>query len=178
MLARLAEEPASTGLAAPALDRPRRRVSVWNRFVRHRLAMAGATVLLILALSAVFAPLIARSDPYVIDLSSYRAGPSAAHWLGTDSAGRDVFSRLLYAGRVSLTVGLVSVAIYCVIGVLLGALAGFYGSWIDTTMMRLADIFLSFPSLIIIITLAAVFGPSVTNLILAIGVLGWPPIAR
>ncbi len=177
MVARLAEEP-MRGLATPTLDRPRRRVSVWNRFLRHRLAMAGGAVLLFLALSAIFAPLIARSDPYAIDLSSYRAGPSAAHWLGTDSAGRDVFSRLLYAGRVSLTVGLVSVAIYCSIGILLGALGGFYGSWIDTTVMRLADVFLSFPSLIIIITLAAVFGPSITNLILAIGVLGWPPIAR
>ena len=98
--------------------------------------------------------------------------------MGTDTAGRDVFTRLLYAGRVSLVVGLVAVAIYTAIGVVLGVLAGYYGGWVDSMIMRLADVVLSFPTLIIIITLASVLGPSIYNVMLAIGLLGWPPIAR
>jgi peptide/nickel transport system permease protein len=151
---------------------------VWRRFRRHRLALIGSTVLFILTIGALFAPVIANYSPYAIDLSSYRSGPNSDHILGTDSAGRDVFSRLLYAGRVSLSVGLVAVAIYTAIGVALGALAGYYGGWVDSLVMRLADVFLSFPSLIIIITLASVLGPSIYNVMLAIGLLGWPPIAR
>jgi len=178
MVADAARTPRA-GLAS-AVEEPVRRsqATVWRRFRRHRLAMIGAAILLLLAVSAIAAPVISRTSPYSIDLSAYQQGPSAAHWLGTDSAGRDVFSRLLYAGRVSLTVGLTSVAIYSAIGVLLGAIAGFYGGWVDSVLMRLADIFLAFPVLVIIITLAAMFGPSLTNLILAIGFLSWPLIAR
>ncbi|MGD9712180.1 MAG: oligopeptide ABC transporter permease, partial [Thermomicrobiales bacterium] len=117
-------------------------------------------------------------SPTGIDLQAYRLGPNSDHWLGTDTAGRDVFTRLLYAGRVSLSVGLVAVSIYTVIGVVLGALAGYFGGWVDSVIMRLADVVLSFPSLIIIITLASVLGPSIYNVMLAIGLLGWPPIAR
>jgi len=165
----------STGLA---LRERGHGTGVWRRFRRHRLALIGSTVLLLLAIGAIGAPLIASHDPYAIDLRSYRASPGNGHILGTDSAGRDVFSRLLHAGRVSLSVGLVAVAIYTAIGVALGSLAGFYGGWIDSLVMRLADVFLSFPSLIIIITLASVLGPSIYNVMLAIGLLGWPPIAR
>jgi peptide/nickel transport system permease protein len=156
----------------------RRGTGVWRRFRRHRLALIGSTILLVLAIGAIGAPVIASHGPFAIDLSAYREGPSRGHILGTDSAGRDVFSRLLYAGRVSLSVGLVAVSIYTAIGVVLGALAGFYGGWVDALVMRLADVFLSFPSLIIIITLASVLGPSIYNVMLAIGLLGWPPIAR
>jgi peptide/nickel transport system permease protein len=152
--------------------------SVWKRFQRHRLAMVGLAILLVLVLLSVFAPLLTRHAPEAIDLSAYRLGPSAEHPLGTDKAGRDVFSRLLYAGRVSLSVGLVAVSIYTVIGVVLGALAGYFGGWIDAIIMRLADVVLSFPTLVIIITLASVLGPSIYNVMLAIGLLGWPPIAR
>ncbi|MGH2534825.1 MAG: oligopeptide ABC transporter permease [Thermomicrobiales bacterium] len=158
---------------------PRRgSATVWRRFRRHRLAVIGTTILAILTIGAIFAPLIAQHGPYAIDLSAYRIGPTSDHILGTDSAGRDVFSRLLHAGRVSLSVGLVAVSIYTAIGIVLGALAGFYGGWVDSTIMRLADVFLSFPSLIIIITMASVLGPSIYNVMLAIGLLGWPPIAR
>ncbi len=161
-----------------ALQAPRRGGGVWRRFRRHRLALIGMSILLLLAVGAIGAPLIARHGPSSIDLSAYRLGPSANHPLGTDSAGRDVLSRLLYAGRISLSVGLVAVGIYTAIGVVLGALAGFYGGWVDSTVMRLADVVLSFPTLIIIITLASVLGPSIANVMLAIGLLGWPPIAR
>lgn len=140
--------------------------------------MAGLVVLVLLAIGAIGAPVIARKDPYKVDLSSYRKPPNRTHILGTDAAGRDVFSRLLYAGRVSLSVGLVAVAIYTAIGMTLGAVAGYLGGWVDGLAMRLADVFLSFPSLIIIITMVAVLGPSIYNVMLAIGLLGWPPIAR
>jgi peptide/nickel transport system permease protein len=152
--------------------------TVWRRFRKHKLAVFGATILALLTVGAIFAPLIAEHGPYAVDLSAYRTEPTTDHPLGTDSAGRDVFSRLLHAGRVSLSVGLVAVSIYTAIGIVLGSLAGFYGGWVDSTIMRLADVFLSFPSLIIIITMASVLGPTIQNVMLAIGLLGWPPIAR
>jgi peptide/nickel transport system permease protein len=174
------QAPSAPGRLGEAIEAraPRAGSEIWRRFRRHRLAMAGATILLVLVIGAVFAPLIARHGPFSVDLQAYRLGPSRDHWLGTDSAGRDVFSRLLHAGRVSLSVGVVAVAIYTLIGAALGALAGYYGGWVDSTVMRLADVFLSFPTLIIIITLASVLGPSIQNVMLAIGLLGWPPIAR
>src|SRR5680860_1430110 len=156
----------------------RRGPTVWRRFKRHRLAMIGLTILGLLVFAALFAPLLTRHSPTAVDLMAYRLGPSREHWLGTDTAGRDIFTRLLYAGRVSLSVGLVAVSIYTGIGVILGALAGYFGGWIDSVVMRLADVVLSFPTLIIIITLASVLGPSIYNVMLAIGLLGWPPIAR
>lgn len=140
--------------------------------------MIGGTTLLLLTLAAIAAPLLVAHEPNAIDLSAYRKPPSTDHLLGTDSAGRDVLSRLLYAGRVSLSVGIVAVAIYAVIGVLLGGIAGFYGGWADSIIMRLADMVLSFPAIIVIITIVSVLGPSIYNVMLVIGLLGWPPIAR
>ena len=164
--------------AAPAAPALRPRSGVWQRFRRHRVALVGALILLVLTTGAVGAPVLAANDPYRVDISAYRRGPVANHLLGTDSSGRDVFSRLLYAGRVSLSVGLVAVAIYTIIGVILGAFSGFYRGWLDATIMRLADIVLSFPALILIITVVSVLGPSIYNIMLVIGLLGWPPIAR
>src|SRR5918998_3975157 len=108
----------------------RRRAGVWQRFRRHRVALVGAIILFVLSAASVGAPLLPGSDPYKVDISAYRQGPRAGHLLGTDSSGRDVLSRLLYAGRVSLSVGLVAVTIYTVIGIVLGSLAGFYGGWV------------------------------------------------
>jgi len=135
-------------------------------------------VLLVLVIASLGAPQFARRDPYTVDLRAYRQGPSTQHILGTDSSGRDVFSRLLHAGRVSLSVGLVAVSIYAAIGIVLGGLAGFYGGWVDSLIMRLADMVLSYPSLIVIITIVSILGPSIYNVMLVIGGLGWPPIAR
>jgi peptide/nickel transport system permease protein len=98
--------------------------------------------------------------------------------VGTDSAGRDVLARLILGARVSLSVGVVAVAIYTALGLALGAISGYYGGWIDSLIMRLADVFMAFPRLIIIITLASLVGPSVYNVMLIIGLLGWPPVAR
>jgi peptide/nickel transport system permease protein len=168
----------ATATFSPASPLARRRPGIWQRFRRHRVALVGALILLVLTAGAVGAPVVAANDPYRVDISAYRKGPAVNHPLGTDSSGRDVFSRLLYAGRVSLSVGLVAVAIYTLIGVILGAFSGFYGGWLDSSVMRLADIVLSFPSLILIITVVSVLGPSIYNVMLVIGLLGWPPIAR
>src|SRR5918997_228089 len=156
----------------------RRRAGVWQRFRRHRVALVGAIILFVLSATPVGAPMLPGSDPYKVDISAYRQGPQAGHLLGTDSSGRDVLSRLLYAGRVSLSVGLVAVTIYTVIGVILGSISGFYGGQVDSVIMRLADVVLSFPSLILIITVVSLLGPGIYNIMLVIGLLGWPPIAR
>jgi peptide/nickel transport system permease protein len=170
--------PTAATVVATASAAPRKRTGVWQRFRRHRIAMVGLTILAILAFCAIFAPIIAHNDPYHTTLGLIRKPPTAAHWLGGDSSGRDVYARLIYAGRVSLSVGLVAVGIYTAIGLLLGALAGYYGGWVDSIIMRFADIVLSFPSLIIIITVVSVLGPSIYNIMLVIGLLGWPPMAR
>jgi peptide/nickel transport system permease protein len=179
-MATVAAEAEGAPLTVPAANawKKRRSATFWSRFRRHRLAVLGSALLLLLVISALAAPLIAQQDPYRVDLRAYRMAPTAAHPLGTDSSGRDVLSRTLYAGRISLSVGLVAVSLYVAIGVILGALSGFYGGWVDTAIMRLADMVLAFPSLIIIITVVALIGPSVYNVMLVIGCLGWPPIAR
>ena len=169
---------AGAPVSRPLLEPHGRRSGVWRRFRRHRLALIGSSLLLLLVVASLGAPQIARHDPYTVDLRSYRQGPSTQHPLGTDSSGRDVASRLLHAGRVSLSVGLVAVSIYAAIGIVLGGLAGYYGGWIDSLIMRIADMVLSFPSLIVIITIVSILGPSIYNVMLVIGALGWPPIAR
>lgn len=150
----------------------------WKRFRHHRLAMVGVVILTFLTVTAIAAPLVTQHDPYRTDISQYRKGPSEEHILGSDGSGRDVLSRLLLAGRISLSVGLVAVSIYTAIGVILGAFAGFYGGRVDSLIMRMVDVVLAFPSLIIIITIVSVLGPSVWNIMMVIGLLGWPPIAR
>lgn len=152
--------------------------TVWQRFRRHRLALIGSAILIALVVICVLAPEIFPLKPYAVDLNAYQKPPSAAHWLGTDSSGRDVLSRLIYGGRVSLSVGIVAVALYIVLGMLFGSVSGFWGGWVDSVGMRLADIVMAFPRLIIIITVAALVGPSIYNVMLIIGLLGWPPTAR
>lgn len=171
---RLSSASSTGNLAAGVRSRP----GVWYRFRRHRLALVGSLVILLLALIAIGAPEVFNLDPYSTDLKAYRKPPNALHWLGTDSSGRDVVARLVHAGRVSLSVGVVAVSIYVTIGVVLGSLAGYHGKRVDSLIMRLADVFMAFPRMIIIITVAALVGPSIYNVMLLIGFLGWPPIAR
>jgi len=150
----------------------------WRRFRKHRLALAGLGIMVILIISAILAPWISRYDPNEIDLYNRSKSPSATHWLGTDETGRDVWARMMYAGRVSLSVGLVAVAISTVIGTLLAGISGYYGGQVDNVMMRFTDTFMSFPSLVIIITMVAILGPSIWNAMIAIGVFGWPSLCR
>lgn len=165
-------------LATLAAQTPRKNATVWSRFRRHKLAVVGLVVLLVMIAIAILAPVLAPHAPNAISLANYRKPPSADYLLGTDSQGRDVLSRLMYAARISLSVGIVAVAIYVVIGTVLGGLAGFFGGWVDGVIMRLADMVLSFPSIIVIITIVSILGPSILNVMLVIGFMGWPPISR
>jgi peptide/nickel transport system permease protein len=135
-------------------------------------------VLLVMIVIAIAAPLLAPHAPNAISLSNYKKPPSAEYLLGTDAQGRDILSRLMYAARISLSVGIVAVGLYVIIGTTLGGLAGYFGGWIDGIIMRLADMVLSFPSIIVIITIVSILGPSIFNVMMVIGLMGWPPIAR
>ena len=164
------------GVSDVGVARPLRR-DVWRRFRRNRLAMVGLVILVFLLLVAVFAPLIA---PYSITerTSDFRQGPSAAHWFGTDRIGRDVFSRVVYGARVSLRVGIAATALSLVIGVLAGAIAGFFGGILDTVIMRITDVFLAIPYVILAIAIAAVLGRGENSVIIVLGLTGWLAICR
>lgn len=150
----------------------------WRRFRANRRAMLGLYVLIVLALASVFAPQLTWHDRDLPDIRHAEQPPSREHWLGTDELGRDVYTRLLYGGRVSLTVGLVAVALYMVIGVTLGAVAGYYGGVVDTVIMRIADVVMIVPLFPLALTMAAALRPSVYNTMLVLGLLGWTGICR
>jgi ABC-type dipeptide/oligopeptide/nickel transport system permease subunit len=153
------------------------RADVWKRFRRNRLAMVGLVFLVLLGLVAVFAPLIA---PYSITerTSEFRQPPSLDHWFGTDAIGRDVFSRIVYGARVSLRIGFAATAISLIIGLLLGAVAGFFGGWSDTTISRLIDVFLAIPYIVLAVAIASVLGRTENAIILVLGLTGWLAMAR
>jgi ABC-type dipeptide/oligopeptide/nickel transport system permease subunit len=151
---------------------------VWARMVHDGRALFALVIIAILVGSALAAPLIARHDPLAIELSNQLQAPSSAHWMGTDFQGRDVWARVVYGARVSLTVGFVSQAIALSIGVVLGLIAGYYGRWVDELVMRLADITLAFPTLLLLIAMAAALQPSLTVVFFTIGVVGWAGMAR
>ena len=140
--------------------------------------MAGALFTAIILIVAVFAPLLAPQDPSFQDTARRLEGPSTEHPFGLDDLGRDVLSRVVYGSRVSLRVGLSVVIISSIVGVLLGAISGYFGGWVDTIVMRLADILLAFPGILLAIALVAVLGPSLNNVILALSVAGWVGYAR
>ncbi len=154
------------------------RQLAWRRFRRNRLAMLGLVILIVLAILAILASVIAPYNPTRIDAKAFGKPPSATHLLGTDGSGRDVLSRLLYGSRVSLSVGLVAVSIYLTIGTLLGAIAGYRRGITDAIVMRITDTVMSFPALIIILAVIPILGPSIFNIMLVIGLLGWPAVAR
>lgn len=141
-------------------------------------AWFGVVVIALLVFLAVAAPLVARHDPLQIDLINSLSPPSRAHWLGTDVQGRDVWARLVYGARVSLSVGFVSQAIALVLGVSLGLASGYYGGWVDEIVMRLADVTLAFPTLLLLIAMVAALQPSLGVVFVTIGVVGWAGMAR
>jgi peptide/nickel transport system permease protein len=173
-------EPAAGDLiAAPTAGRPL-RADVWRRFRQNRMAVVGLVVIVILALTAIFAPWIA---PYGISerargAGAYRASPSWHHLFGTDTIGRDVFSRVVYGARVSLKIGLVATLMSLGIGVVLGAVAGFFGGILESLIMRLTDIFLSIPYIVLAIAIASLFGRGENTVILVLGLTGWLGICR
>jgi len=141
-------------------------------------AWFGGGVVVLLVLLAVAAPIVARHDPLHIDLINQLTPPSAEHWLGTDIQGRDVWARLVYGARISLSVGIVSQAIALLLGVSLGLIAGYHGGWVDEVVMRLADVTLAFPTLLLLIAMVAALQPSLGVVFLTIGVVGWAGMAR
>ena len=150
-----------------------------RRFLRHRLAVTGMIVMALVAALAAGARYVAPHSPTALDPVAFQAAPSETHPLGTDSVGRDVLSRLIYAARVSLTVGVCAVSIYVLIGTAVGAVAGYYGGAVDLILSRMMDVMLSFPPLIIILFAVSIFGrPSLWNVIIVLGLLGWPALAR
>jgi len=149
----------------------------WKRFKKHKLAVIGLWFLTIVTIAAIFAPILAPFDPAEIT-GEFSAPPSWHHLLGTDQVGRDVFSRVVYAARVSLAVGIGAVAISAFIGTVLGLISGYFGGIIDGIIMRITDMFMSFPYIMFILVVASIVGPGLTNIILILGVLGWPGIAR
>lgn len=151
---------------------------VWLRLIRNPMAVGGALVVLAWVAVAVLAPWIAPYDPIEQDVANRLAAPSAQHWLGQDEIGRDVLSRLIYGGRVSLPVAAIVVVLASLGGTLYGAVAGFLGGWPDEMAMRWVDIVLSFPALILAMAIAAALGPSIHNSMLAMLLVWWPPYAR
>jgi len=149
-----------------------------RRFFRDNRARLGLAIVIVMGLAALLAPLLARQSPIAIDLNHLLQRPSAAHLLGTDIQGRDVWSRLVYGARVSLSVGFISQGIALLLGVTLGMLAGFYGKWVDEVIMRLADVTLAFPTLLLLIAMVAALQPSMTVVFATIGVVGWAGMAR
>lgn len=152
---------------------------IWRRFLHHRLAVASAVLLvLLLLLSFPLASVVTTADPDRIDLKAIGKAPSLDHFLGTDMTGRDLWSRLVYGGRVSMSVGIVAVSISVTLGVLLGGLSGFYGGRVDNWIMRFTEVVMAFPTLIILITIVSILGPGLYNSMIAIGLIGWTGVAR
>ncbi|MBI3941844.1 MAG: ABC transporter permease [Chloroflexi bacterium] len=154
------------------------RSLVWRRFRRHRLAVASLVLLFLIVLLALLADVIAPRGPYAIDYDHILTRPDARFILGTDTSGRDVWARVVVGARVSLAVGAVAVVITQIIGILLGSLAGFYGSAVDNIIMRLTDVMLCFPTLILMLVVAAAFGAGIDRTMLVIGVISWPSLCR
>ncbi len=149
-----------------------------SRLLRNPVAMAGGAVSILLILVAFAAPYIAPYDPVHQDLANSLAGPSMTHLAGTDVHGRDIFSRIIYGTRISLRIGFLGMLLGCVAGVILGLVAGYYGGWWDTVIMRLMDVQLAFPGLLVAICIIAIIGPGLENVILAVGIFSVPLFAR
>ena len=168
-----ATQPAQTR-AAPGLYQLARR-----RFLRHRLALVGLAVLAVIGGICIIGPLLVpESASNRVDPTLFRAPPSLARPFGSDDVGRDILWRTIYGGRISLTIGIVSVALAMTVGVVLGSLSGFYGRWVDGLIMRVTDAMLCIPALFLLIVLAKILGPTVPTIIIVIGLLNWMRVTR
>ncbi len=150
----------------------------WSRLLRNPVAVAGGLVVILLVVAGIAAPHIAPYDPAAQDLASTLGGPSPAHLLGTDALGRDILSRLMYGAGISLRIGFLGTLIACLIGTTLGLFSGYYGGRLDTILMRLIDIQLAFPGLLLALCIVAIIGPGLENVIVAVGIFGIPTFAR
>ena len=174
----MAERMESIARTIPVPRRTGFYQDAWRRLKRNRAALIGLFIVAAFALAAVLAPFILTTDPIEQDLDAQLLPPSRLHWLGTDDLGRDLLTRIVYGGRTSLTVGIVSVVLALSVGTLLGLIAGFYGRWADSLTMRVMDIMLAFPATLLAIFIVGVRGPGLNNAMLAIGVINIPIFAR
>jgi ABC-type dipeptide/oligopeptide/nickel transport system permease subunit len=151
---------------------------VWHRFRRNKMAMAGAVTIILLILIAVFAPWVAPYDPYKVDLKEQFVAPGAKYLLGTDMYGRDVLSRVIFGTRISLIIGLVPSIISMILGSILGIISGYYGGKVDTVIMRIADMVMAFPSLLLAMAVMYTLGANLYNIFIALSIVGWAGTAR
>ncbi|WP_100961382.1 nickel transporter permease [Bosea sp. FBZP-16] len=150
----------------------------WLAFRKNPAAVVGLVIVLALLLMAAFAPLIAQHDPLAQALDQRLLAPSAKHWFGTDALGRDIFSRVVYGARITLVIVMLVVITVGPVGLLIGCAAGYFGGWVDTVLMRITDVFLAFPRLVLALAFVAALGPGLENAVIAIAFTAWPPYAR
>lgn len=150
----------------------------WRQALRNPLALSGFIIIFGILLLAILAPFIAPYDPNAIDVKAILLGPSLQHPMGTDGLGRDVFSRMLFGARISLLVGIVAVGIATSIGIVLGAISGYYRGWVDVVIMRLVDVMLSIPTFFLILAVIAFLTPSIWNIMIVIGLTSWMGVTR
>jgi peptide/nickel transport system permease protein len=148
------------------------------KFLRNTSLVVGAIITLAIICCAIFAPYIATHGIEQMDMRNRFAGPTPTHWLGTDNFGRDLWSRLVFGARISLTISIISVACSAVVGTVVGLAAGYFGGWVDMLLMRITDIFLGFPAIVLALAIVAVMGPGVFNVAFAIFVVAWTEYAR
>jgi ABC-type dipeptide/oligopeptide/nickel transport system permease subunit len=176
------EHRASAEALQGAPGRGRESRSLWSdarvRLLRNPVAVAGGAVVILLVVVAILAPYVAPYDPMDQDLANSMAGPSMTHLAGTDVHGRDILSRIIHGTRISLRIGFLGMLLGCVVGVVLGLVSGYYGGWPDTVIMRLLDVQLAFPGLLVAICIIAIIGPGLENVILAVGIFSVPLFAR
>jgi peptide/nickel transport system permease protein len=163
----------STQTTSVPLIEVRKGASLWQRYRKHKMAVVGLVFMILVVFLAVFAPWLGTIDPTKTSLIDSLQPPSREHWLGTDLSGRDVWSRIAFAARASLIAGVVSTLIASVIAIILGTVSGYYGGIIDNVIMRVTDVIMCIPDLIIIMALVSVLGPGLLNVVIAIGILGW-----
>jgi peptide/nickel transport system permease protein len=169
----LSETPTSRSHAAWV-----RRYRGWLQLRANGLAMIGLVTVLVMIVASLAAPMIARQDPAAQDLAGRLAAPSATHWFGTDELGRDLFSRVLYGGRITLGMVVAVVLLVAPLGLAVGSVAGYLGGFADRVMMRVTDVFLAFPRLVLALAFVAALKPGITSAIIAIALTAWPPYAR
>lgn len=168
----------TTVLVDPAQKMRRPLAEFWRRFKKQKVALVAFVFIIALVLAAILAPVLAPYDPSTPDYNAVLQGPSAGHWAGTDAYGRDIFSRIIWGARISLAVGFLSVTLGALFGVTLGIVSGFYGGWVDSVIMRLCDLLLAFPGILLAIAVIAVLGPGITNVIYAVAIFSIPVFAR
>jgi peptide/nickel transport system permease protein len=169
----------TTGVpVTPATTKSVRWKAFYKKLAKNKAAMAGAFIIIFVILMGIFAPLLATHDPNVPNVTNKLQSPSAENYLGTDDVGRDIYSRLLYGARISLTVGFLSTLIGAIAGVTLGIVAGYYGRWVDTLIMRICDVLLAFPGILLALAIVSVLGASTINVIIAVAFFAVPSFAR